>query len=366
MTTIPPAGTRQTIHSLTGLRGVAAAAVVLHHCWRWSLADRTATGGIPGQWAVDLFFVLSGFVLALSYLSRPINWRKFAVARFARIYPLHIVTALAMALILVIQWKLGGSPRDPSLTIGQGIREFSMLTAMPIVGRNLFWNSPSWSISVEVWTYILLFPIIVAASRRVRVPWIILTVSVLLVGLTVALYILPLSVPPHRGWLALARAMIEFAGGWAAYLIWKSSKNPMRGWRTDALALATVATLCSVPVTHIEPWILIPLFPLLVAGLATGRSISAAALSGPRLVYLGDISFSVYLMHMLVIEALRPILGRFGLEYSFVALVLTVMPITFAVSTLTYRFLEKPSRDKIRLWLDPKDKPEPPDTAASF
>jgi len=352
MRSVAGAESRKNINALTGLRGFAATAVVVHHCWLWSVGGSTARGGVPGQWAVDLFFALSGFVLSLNYLDGPISWRRFAVARFARIYPLHIATALAMALILLVKWKTGVTHRDPSLTIGQTVREFGMLTAMPVIGRNMIWNDPSWSISVEAWTYILLFPLIVIVPRGFPMRWIVAFVFIMLVALTLAMYCLPAGAPPNRGWIALARAMIEFAGGWVAYLICTTGRSPIGSIQTDLIMMATLGVLASVPLINIEPWVLIPVFPLLVAGIAAGGSVTSRVFAQPALLYLGEISFSIYLMHPFVLMAVQPVLLNFKVEHVFTLWVAVVVPASIAVSAVTYRFIEKLSRNWIRGWLN--------------
>jgi peptidoglycan/LPS O-acetylase OafA/YrhL len=85
---------KQDILALTGVRGVAALTVVVVHILIWRHLNRTWY--LPNQWPVELFFVLSGFVMSMNYL-RPegVNWRAFFAARFGRVYPLFIMTARA-------------------------------------------------------------------------------------------------------------------------------------------------------------------------------------------------------------------------------------------------------------------------------
>ena len=154
------------IKALTGIRGVAALVVVIHHVFIWS--------GLPvfvrGQWAVDLFFALSGFVISLSYLGKShINWRRFFAARIGRIYPLYIITSMLSA--GAIYWQSLRHERTQSLfTTINIVRQVTLTMAMPLIGGGRIWNDPSWSISVEWWTYILLFGTLVWAQRRSS-PW---------------------------------------------------------------------------------------------------------------------------------------------------------------------------------------------------
>lgn len=160
---------REHLNSLTGLRGLAAISVFLAHAEIGKYFSALGNYSAFFKWhngAVDLFFVLSGFTLAYVYVqdgSRKVNYRDYALARFARIFPLYFV-AFAAATLLVI----------PTLSIKYRFSAFApdfilqllMVNAWPLVGNSTFFNVPSWSISIEIFCYIIVFPLMVAIYRK--------------------------------------------------------------------------------------------------------------------------------------------------------------------------------------------------------
>ncbi len=167
---VAPAG---QLPSLTSLRGLAALWVVLYHFSVQCFPNLDATPYThiihKGYLAVDLFFMLSGFVMTHVYhraFSESVtrHYRGFFVARIARIYPLHVlILLLFVATAVASQWTTGtatiGSIRDIPL---QGSESVSALVAnlfmlQGLDAGKLSWNYPAWSISVEFMAY-LLFP----------------------------------------------------------------------------------------------------------------------------------------------------------------------------------------------------------------
>jgi hypothetical protein len=143
---------------LDALRGIAALVVVVichpgyvvgpmyprpFYEWAEPIFSRAET-------AVDLFFVISGFVFMHVYSGRETTGRQFALARFARLYPLHIVTLIATMLIFSF-----GMPRY--LVNSQSDAYHLLLNVFMLQGTGLetgySFNSPAWSISVEVICY---------------------------------------------------------------------------------------------------------------------------------------------------------------------------------------------------------------------
>ena len=158
--------------ALTSIRGIAAWWVVLFHM-RLLLVPWLPVGAIRvldhGNLAVDLFFVLSGFVIALNYGERLAgDWRAtgdFLFRRFARIYPLHLLILGGFALYA------GGAILFGSATLaGQDPGYF--LASLFLVQNwgftdALRWNVPAWSISTEALAY-LLFPVLVRLLPAIR------------------------------------------------------------------------------------------------------------------------------------------------------------------------------------------------------
>ncbi|MBV9246024.1 MAG: acyltransferase, partial [Methylobacteriaceae bacterium] len=159
--------TREQINSLTGLRGVAAAWVMLMHfreitptrVWKFPILDTLIANGAYG---VDVFFVLSGFIMCHVYASSfgsglPTGQiRQFMLYRFARLYPVHIVTFALMLVLLTAKLMTSGAngiPEryDPSTIVMTMLMMHAWIPGMQTP------NMPAWSVSAEWFAY-MLFP----------------------------------------------------------------------------------------------------------------------------------------------------------------------------------------------------------------
>lgn len=331
----------RNIVQLTGLRGVAALAVVFHHAANQMGGDWY----FRGQPMVDIFFVLSGFVMGYVYLSRDkLDWKAFALARFARVYPLHIATALAMAAASVAVARMGHKPWPDYVNPIQALREATLTMAMPVVGVDKLWNFPAWSISVEWWVYFTLFPLLALFGPRLSQGRALALFLVAAIGMAVLLH---LGVGKStRGWMAFGRALVGFGGGWLAYRFATQTDLTIPDRAVDALALAVVVCIYgTAPLIDDDAWYLLPIYPLLVFGLATGsRALSIRALASRPFEWLGDISFSIYLVHSIVlnvIEALAPRVMPITSRAEWIVLLVTG---TLLVAPCSYYWFEVPMR----------------------
>src|SRR6266851_7441479 len=156
------------IRSLTGIRGAAATRVILYHVHeRDEFHGALKTLLLHGYLAVDLFFLLSGFVMALSYGRLATagwsfsSYKTFLMHRFGRIYPLYFVMTCAIAVTIIAGWS----------------RAFPIPNLGPIFLANIAliqaWlsitsiDTPAWSISTEFAAY-LLFPVLAACTLTTR------------------------------------------------------------------------------------------------------------------------------------------------------------------------------------------------------
>jgi peptidoglycan/LPS O-acetylase OafA/YrhL len=144
--------TIRTFPALDGLRGIAALLVALFH-FRCGFIGYDHYPAGDGYLAVDLFFVLSGFVLAHAYLPRfhrGLSIIDFMKVRFIRLYPLYVLGLIAGTIILA--FGFGRSDNFTSSNIASSFAlETFMLPSWPTMGRQLFpINSVSWSLFFEV------------------------------------------------------------------------------------------------------------------------------------------------------------------------------------------------------------------------
>lgn len=301
---------KRTYHSLDGLRGIAALAVLLLHfevLLAPLLPGRVAL--VPnGYLAVDLFFVLSGFVLEHSYGERfrmGLGALAFMKMRYVRLYPLYILGTAIGLVSAVVAWRLGAGELD---LFGIG---FAALAALFILPSPTWWrnglvfvlNSPGWSLFFELFANMMFVMIWFRLSNRAL--W------VMLLGSGVILTAIVLSV----GHADLGSSWTLFAGGFprviysffAGVLVYRvhfrlADKN-IPGW----LLLLLVPLLFFVPVaTGWRPYFdivcIVLVFPPMIL-------IGTCGEPGPRgaaiFRNLGLISYPLYAVHVPLLELER-------------------------------------------------------------
>lgn len=345
----------QTQHfcCIDAMRGVAAICVAIFHYTRFYM-PRADLAVIPvqladvpyssllwpiyahGEDAVRLFWVISGFVFAHVYWQRSTPAREFAVARFARLYPLHFVTLIFVAVLQFISMKTSGHWQ---IVENNDLRHFVlqlflMDSSLSLSNGNSF-NAPIWSVSAEVFIYVLFFATLPLTKRS---P---LTASVLLAAVCFTV----LNARP-TGFiisnLVFTCGVFFFAGS-ACYAIY-------RNFQASTLRLLSViAALCAAAwvsaVSGNINLLLLALTCAIVMALATLERVAKGG--GTMLRFLGDISYSLYLVHIpLQILVLVIVDIAFGGTRSFAAYPVT-LPIYLAVSIwvayLANVYFEKPA-----------------------
>lgn len=318
-----------------------------------------------GFYAVDLFFVLSGFVIQLNYshLFTTMNkhsFREFAIARVARVYPLHVVIMIVFIFNpLAIAFfsrhglsfeELVGGPYNPIDYI------LSLLLIQNWGFRDqLTWNVPAWSISTEFGAYIM-FPIAsYIASRCVRSHvTTILAISILLGSISIVFWdagAINLGYDiPHLG---LARCVFEFLTGMLLCNLYR-----MGGACTRQIPIIVgAAGLLSVTfISGIPDYVGVPLaFSVFIFGLTAAFGPLTYILSARPLVYLGTISYATYLCHFLIKDWIKFLIDEPNVPRWFIFSVFIV--VTLLSSAILYATIEVPLRKAVRTMFDRGDRP---------
>lgn len=362
--------------SLTGLRIVAAAWVVLFH-FHFSplpvVADLNSVLGpliSSGALGVDLFFVLSGFVIAHTYLDklgpalRARATARFVWARACRMWPLYALVFQLFGLWLVARIALGSDPEiafqgvQPVVSVGEWLQQLFLVQ----VWDNAYldgasWVGPTWSLSAE-WLAYLLFPVAALGFHRMRrlpVPVLVAAALALMGPMTWAYLSVGSPYYPHS-WLV--RILCGFGAGVLTLLVVRrmGATEPVRR-RASTLA-ATVPVLIGVGLLLGEfagagrGGAVIVLFPVLVGALALADRGPALVLSHPWAVHGGHISYALYLVHIPMFEVYWLAMRRFSWLAPQTVLAHVVGAVlvlsTVAVAALAFRFVEEPARRRMR------------------
>jgi peptidoglycan/LPS O-acetylase OafA/YrhL len=341
------------IATLTALRGIAAWWVVFYHFREYfppgGFFFKFASGGYL---AVDLFFVLSGFVIALNYPFNQLDVHKvklFLIARLARIYPLHLFVSILFLinpLVLFLTDRQIPQGRYDPTSFFLGI---ALVSSWGFGGIPLAWNVPSWSISAE-WLVYFLFPVIayfgISSIHRVEIA----------IGGVFLSYILLVTPYLTRGvgslghdietW-SLVRCGFEFAMG--AYLL---RSLQVTGWLFDGLCstatlLLGLLAIAVTVTTELPDYIIAPVGFMLIVFALSQPSVVVTRVFGLRaLVYLGEISYSTYMIHYFVRDWVKWILVKES--GSNVLPIVVYIAFTLLSSMVLYHYIEMPSRAWIR------------------
>lgn len=365
------------IRSLVGIRGVLAAAVVGVHVAPFAIALEPVTrAGWTAFWhaaypALDVFFVLSGFVVTTGYRRTFARWPgagvygRFLVARLSRFYPVHIVVLTALIAAAVIGPSIGIAVPHVG-TAADAVRHVLLVQGWGDAA-SLTWNGPTWSLSAE-WCCYLLFPLVVPFVLRFRTP----TATVLgFVGACA----LPLTAYAFLGFddptithgAPLFRAVGGFlAGAMLCQLGHVGSRIPRWSGRVASWAvLATVLTDAGLYTAGLPPLLVLPVAALMVLALAQHRGWVDAVLGSRPLMWSGKISVTLYLTHVpwLFAAGLVVTPANFPGAWGWLGIAL-LLGGAVGMAQLTLVLVERPGQELMRRLIRPRSPARPAHTAA--
>lgn len=349
--------TSVTLPSLTGLRGAAALWVILFHLSFVLGKLFHFSPDIPlireGYLGVDVFFLLSGFILCHVYASdfqsyRPREHFHFLLMRLARIYPLHLFVLCLMALAV---WLVPALPSTGEAYPRYTAKGF-VISALLLQNWSKFplvWNGPAWSLSAE-WAAYMVFPFLLISLRLIKSGRRAIAFAVVSLALLASVFVVTghsmNAMGPTVGFLRLA---FEFTAGallQRAGLLGLRHRIP---WRfTDPLAVVLmIAALCYPPAAPLS----VLFFGYLVFSLAessfTGRQrLLERVLRSRAMMFLGEISFSLYLIQTLLLELTTWHIARHPPANPGEAAAIAAFPIVglIVLPVLTYWAVEHPGR----------------------
>lgn len=345
------------IPALTGIRGIAALWVLIYHvqnfagsfgmAWMWNVP------GLRDGWiGVDLFFVLSGFILMLvheadfKHVTFP-SLFLFARLRFFRVYPLATVVLLLIALLALLdpgfaKWYRVTSNAD-NLTVQSFIRTLLLSTRwwIPFGGD---WNQPVWSLSVEIIGYCA-FPLLAFLTTRLRSRSLLLLLALVCLAAPTALANLqgrPFADDISQG------AISRMAGGFTGGVILRKLQSTAGGmpqsrdWHVSELAILGVAVALYVP--HCS-WLAGISFGALVYSLAAFPGLGSWIFSSRPVLLLGKLSFPLYLVHVMPLLWLTHVLAGQKVPWPIGILILLLyFCFCLLLSLILHNWVERPSQ----------------------
>ncbi|AXT54624.1 acyltransferase [Aquimarina sp. MMG015] len=362
------------IDSLTPLRGIAAIMVMFFHYDAFlmmqgfpRLISTNSTFFIArGDLWVDFFFILSGFVICHVYSQQLSNLnkkviKKYIWARFSRIYPLHffimILFAIHFLALLVFVPEFADKLKPPS-GFNDFVLQLFFLDAIGLID-GWSWNVPSWSVASEWWIYLLAILVIPFINKNKNT----ITALALVVSLFALILIHHFTKEYAAGtpiWRITStfRCLFEFSIGVSIYQFYKSLNNTQSIWASDwMMFLIGIGVVLNL---HFDIYLIliIPFFSVFLLCAALNNGLPSRILNAQPFVFLGDLSYSIYLIHIFWLMRF----GRMWVELYYKPhypeseptsvdhfIWLTVLFFaTISSSYLTHRFVELKAQKKLR------------------
>lgn len=334
---------------------------------------------------VDFFFILSGFIMSHVYGDLFVNsatqsgFKKFAFARFARVYPLH----LSMLIYTIVLFTVSARLNIPTMPIMQiDNNSYSIFTNLLLLHSMNFhdwftWVHSSWSISTEWWVY-MIFPFLVKPFFRLNTTGkIVAALSCLLGYVVIMLFIVPIApIPREFAFLkshasgnslnvsyqfGFLRCLFGFGLGMVTYQLYRARWNRSVLGNGYVMAAATIFLFISMHFA-LPDALSACFFPFIILSGAFGSNRINKVFSTKPLQKLGDWSFSIYLIHQPLLFTIGNVCAYYNLKMDlaggspgflmFVGWVVCILfvAILLPLSYLTYEFLEVPARN----WLNSK------------
>jgi peptidoglycan/LPS O-acetylase OafA/YrhL len=350
------------IVELESIRGLAALLVVFFHIPAWNALTNNVTFIRNGYLMVDLFFVLSGFVIYRAYAHRLTSLKllaEFQFLRFGRLFPVHVLFLSLFLCIEIAKYlaaiSLGvrSSNSTPFLQNSWTafFEQLFLVHAIWPTGNTATFNNAAWSISTEFYTY-LLFGLVAMCCGRHRI----VAFAALAVG---ALALIIAGSADRYSWLLRCEAGF-FIGCLTAFAFEKIGRRFV--WLPPLLAVGATVVFLVVKTNPVYDPLVYFLTSMLILSIVLTEG-GKSALQSKWLMWLGTISYSLYMSHWLIVwgfnQVFRVILKRpelivDGVTVPQLSLVETVLAsavligLVLVVSQIVYSAVEAPFRKKSR------------------
>jgi peptidoglycan/LPS O-acetylase OafA/YrhL len=363
--------TKPFFGGLESLRGVAALIVVLHHT-QYTVSSVLSPFFRNGYLMVDLFFVLSGFVIYHNYSQKIGSIRdilKFMFLRFGRLYPLHLFMLLVFLGVEIGEYiresRFGISPHEtPAFTLNN----MPSLIANLLLAQSFFpstnktFNPPSWSIGTEFYTYLVfafLALIFFRKSKFAFASFVVVSMAILLLSLWAGAGPSSDAGLSADAGLSFLRCILGFFVGTLAYQAYVNYHPHLARW-SEAVVWGVAIFLFIFFILHshsVSDFIVFPVLALLIASVAAAPSggLMSKMLNSAPLRWVGAVSYSIYMTHWIILLMIGRLLaltrknGDLG-DSNWLGLmsILLAVSLVLAVSQFTYKWIERPCQKGFR------------------
>lgn len=353
----------QNLPALTSVRFFLALGVVLFHYqlqWPW---DTMATTGLldRARLGVDAFFILSGFVLTHAYRddlrTKRLNYPRFLVARFARVYPAHLAV-LAFVIVMVTGAGVLGADFDRDLYNPLGLILTLMLVHAWLPDMiTAEWNGPSWSLSAE-WAAYLAFPLFAWLGLTLaRRPLLLLALAAATFLAVDHLYLALFgdTVVHAEINLGVLRILPEFLYGIGLYRLGERL-SPRRSLAVVAACGAAITLLALMHFKADDRLVVAAAGPLILSLASLSKAKAEGPMASPILLLGGEASYALYLLHMPILIAWKGAVSaltgqdsKYILDWWEVGVLLVV---SIAAAVALHLLIEGPARNWIRRSVD--------------
>jgi peptidoglycan/LPS O-acetylase OafA/YrhL len=351
---------RLEIRPLTGLRAVAALFVFFFHIQiRWPYVHSGFLANLIGEGAtgMSVFFVLSGFVLTYQYAGQGVSYREYLINRVARIYPIYFLSAVLTLPWIGIDFHAGEFTHNVGQLV---ILVFANIFAIQAWFPQFFslWNDgASWSISVEVFCYVLLPLILVGLYRLSDRSFYAVAAAAYIAAVLPGMSFLLFDNSPSIFYSMPIFRLPEFVLGVCVCIV--ARRSPPQGILTAIITAALIIVLIgylgmrssvgSLYVTH--NWLVMPAVTMTIYSLSKSRGVVAHFMGSVPIVWLGKISYCIYSLQVLIILPLvfhhDAIVSAWPALGNNKVLVLVSLMLLISASAAAHHLIEEP----LRFWL---------------